>query len=280
MIIIQIDKDIRDMHAIEHDINTRFPTFQFKNGLKPYDLSNCNVRIYGVNSLIKSFFNDLEIVNAKQGIARLELTDPMLVKGITKMQFVIMPNTGGELKTRIFNLVNGESLVDSDALEGSDEYKAFENALKKLDGYEGRLSNVETESSQNKANLSTANSRIQSNTDTIAELRELINEANSKIAILEDLKNSISVGGDKNKGYEEFKLPNGKVWVHEFGWYNSTSGGGVKMSRMQSIMACSATPSSTVQGTCTAYTDGENTLRFAHNFSGTIYIYWNAWGYK
>ncbi len=133
MKIIQINKPIQDLHAIEHDINTRFPTFQFKDGLKPYDLSNCTVRVYGVNSLVKPFFNDLEIINAKQGIARLELTDTMLVKGITKMQFVIMPSSGGQLKTYIFNLINGESLVDSEAIEGTNEYKVFENALKKLD---------------------------------------------------------------------------------------------------------------------------------------------------
>ena len=133
MKIIQINKDIQDLHAIEHDINTRFPTFQFKDGLKPYDLSNCTVRVYGVNSLVKSFFNDLEIINAKQGIARLELTDTMLIKGTTKMQFVIMPNSGGQLKTKIFNLINGESLVDSEAIEGTNEYKVFEEALKKLD---------------------------------------------------------------------------------------------------------------------------------------------------
>ncbi len=287
MQIIQINKDIQDIHAIEHDINTRFLVFQFKDGLKPYDLSNCTVRVYGVNSLVKSFFNDLEIVNAKQGIAKLELTDPMLVKGITKMQFVIMPNSGGQLKTHIFNLINGESLVDSNTLEGSNEYKAFENALKKLDGYEGRLTTVEGEAKQNKEGLVSANNEVgdlkiktQNNITEITELQRLINEANSKITILESLKNSLIVTGDSSKGSTQIKMPDGKTWVHEYGTYNTASGGGVRLSVVNDVRAVNATCQATTAQSVAVSVESPNTIKFYHSYSGNLNIRWNVWGYK
>ncbi len=280
MIIIQIDKKIEDLHAIEHDVKTRFPVFQFRYGLAPYDLTDCTVRIYGINSLVNSFFNDLEIINAKQGIAKLQLTDTMLVKGTTKMQFVIMPNAGGQLKTKIFNLINGESLVNSEALEGSDEYKAFEEALKKLDGFDGRLTTVEEEASKNKEGLNTANTKIQSNTSTIEELRRLINEADSKITVLEGLKDSLVVTGTSRKGSEQIKMADGKTWVHEFGIYNTTSGGGVTLDYIKDIRSITATCQATTAQSVAVNDESNNVIRFYHSYSGNLNIRWNAWGYK
>lgn len=287
MKIIQINKNIQDLHAIEHDINTRFPIFQFKDGLKPYDLSNCSVRVYGVNSLVKSFFNDLEIINAKQGIAKLELTDVMLIKGTAKMQFVIMPNTGGQLKTKIFNLVNGESLVDSEAIEGSNEYKAFENALKKLDGFDGRLTTVESESTQNKENLSQTNTEIQSNAtkiqnnaSEIERLQTLTSEANAKISLLESLKDSLIVTGNSNKGSTQIKMADGKTWVHEYGIYNTTSGGGVALSVITDVRAVSATCQATTAQSVAVNVEGSSTIRFYHSHSSSLNVRWNVWGYK
>lgn len=286
-IIIQIDKPIKDLHAMEHDINTRFPIFQFKSGMKSIDLTSHTVRVYGKNHQLNTFFNDLEIVNAKQGIARLELTDTMLVKGTTKMQFVIMPNAGGELKTRIFNLINGESLVDSNALEGSNEYKVFENALKKIDGYEGRLTAVEGESKQNKEGLVSANNEVeglkiktQNNATEITELQRLMNEANSKITILESLKNSLIVTGNANKGSTQIKMADGKTWVHEYGIYNTASGGGVALSVINDIRAISATCQATTAQSVGVNVESPNTIRFYHSYTGSLNIRWNVWGYK
>lgn len=318
MIIIQIDKKIEDLHAIEHDINTRFPTFQFKDGLKPYDLSDCSVRVYGVNSLVNSFFNDLEIVNAKQGIAKLQLTDTMLVKGTTKMQFVIMPNDGGQLKTKIFNLVNGESLVDSEALEGSDEYKAFEEALKKLEpllgqGTEvnkGLESNIRTAAdldktlkqsvqtaTSTKQNLDNSNSTATATNQSLnninstairtkEELNQLISIGNiqailDRITELETKLSKNTVGGTRDKGYEETALADRKVWVHEYGVYNASSGGGVKVGRIDDIITYTAVCRSTQNDkTVSVNKEGKDIIRFYHNNSGTLNIIWHAWGYK
>lgn len=211
MKIIQINKDIQDLHAIEHDINTRFPTFQFKDGLKPYDLSNCSVRVYGVNNLVNSFFNDLEIVNAKQGIAKLELTDTMLVRGTTKMQFVIMPNGGGQLKTKIFNLVNGESLVDSEAIEGTNEYKVFEEALKRLDSL---IANGNETNKTLAYNIEQAKPLSQELTTKISNAestkRELINKTQEGNALKENLT-SLNAEAKSTKTELEQSISNGDI---------------------------------------------------------------------
>lgn len=117
------------------------------------------------------------------------------------------------------------------------------------------------------------------------ELRTEINNGNldgmkQDISNLKQINSFINVGGSINKGYEEYKAPNGRIWCHEFGWYATNSGGGVKMARIAEIMSCSAVTSSTVPRPCGAYIDGADILRFAHDYNGELKIWWHAWGYK
>lgn len=131
---VNINKDeIIEIRAIEHDTKTRFITFKFLGQNSPINLDGCKVRAYAINSIYNEVFNDLVILDSQRGIAKLELTDAMLKPGITEYQIKIMLNSGGQLSSNTMRLIVEKDLMSNNSLEGSNEYKAFENALGKVD---------------------------------------------------------------------------------------------------------------------------------------------------
>lgn len=141
---IYIDKDeITEVKAIEHDTKTRFINFKFIGNNTAIDLTGCKVRIYAKNSRYIEIFNDLTILDAKRGIAQLELTDKMLRPGITEYQLKIMPTGGGQLSSNTMRIIIDKDFMTDTAIESSNEYKAFENALKTIDTYDSRLKGIE-----------------------------------------------------------------------------------------------------------------------------------------
>ncbi len=136
---VYINKDeITEIKAIEHDTKTRFINFKFVGDNTAIDLTGCKVRVYGKNSRYIEIFNDLTILDAKRGIAQLELTDKMLRPGVTEYQLKIMPSGGGQLSSNTMKFVIDKDFMSDTAIESSNEYKAFENGLKILDQYDLR----------------------------------------------------------------------------------------------------------------------------------------------
>ena len=132
--MVNINKDeIIEIRAIEHDTKTRFITFKFLGQNSPINLDGCKVRVYAINSIYNEVFNDLVIIDKQRGIAKLELTDAMLKPGITEYQIKIMLNSGGQLSSNTMRLIVEKDLMSNNSLEGSNEYKAFEDALSKVD---------------------------------------------------------------------------------------------------------------------------------------------------
>lgn len=147
---VNIDQDeLIQLHAIEHDTKTRFINFKFVGDNRVIDLSNCNVRVYGKNSRYIEIFNDLKVLDAKKGIAQLELTDAFLIPGVTEYQLKIMPNGGGQLSSNTMKIIVSEDLMQGNSIESSNEYKAFEEALKTIDEYDLRWQsgNIKTKDS-------------------------------------------------------------------------------------------------------------------------------------
>lgn len=132
--IVNIDKDeMIELEAIEHDTKTRFINFKFMGGNKLIDLTDCKVRIYANNSKYQEVFNDLNVLDSKKGLAQLELTDGLLSLGTTEYQLKIMPIGGGQLSSNVMRLIVKKDLMSNNAIEGSNEYTALENAIKELD---------------------------------------------------------------------------------------------------------------------------------------------------
>lgn len=129
--VVYIDRDEQiEIKAIEHDIKTRFINFKFIGENKILDISHCIVRIYALNSKYNEVFNNLKIIDGAKGLAQLELTDALLIAGVTKYQLKIYDDNGGILSSKIFKLIVDKNLMVDNAIEGSNEYRALDEALK------------------------------------------------------------------------------------------------------------------------------------------------------
>lgn len=168
---VYIDRDeLIEIKAIEHDVKTRFIDFKFIAANKILDISHCIVRIYALTKNGKEIFNNLTIVDSLKGIARLELTDALLIPGTTEYMLKIYDEHGGILSSNIFNLIVSKDLMTDNAIEGTNEYKALDEALKTV----GELNSMKVNIEKNATNivkitekLDYTSERMQDNTETI-----------------------------------------------------------------------------------------------------------------
>ncbi|XZM68751.1 BppU family phage baseplate upper protein (plasmid) [Clostridium perfringens] len=168
---VYIDRDeLIEIKAIEHDVKTRFIDFKFIAANKILDISHCIVRIYALNSKGNEIFNNLTIIDGAKGIAQLELTDSLLVPGTTEYKLKIYTDNGGILSSNRFNLIVSPDLMTGNAIEGSNEYTALDEALKTI----GNINATEVRSKENASNIAKitekldyTSERMQDNTETI-----------------------------------------------------------------------------------------------------------------
>ncbi|HBI6962809.1 TPA: BppU family phage baseplate upper protein [Clostridium perfringens] len=168
---VYIDRDeLIEIKAIEHDVKTRFIDFKFIAANKILDISHCIVRVYALTKNGKEIFNNLTIVDGLKGIARLELTDALLIPGTTEYMLKIYDEHGGILSSNIFNLIVSKDLMTGNAIEGTNEYTALDEALRTV----GNIHATEVRSKENASNIAKitekldyASERMQDNTETI-----------------------------------------------------------------------------------------------------------------
>ena len=168
---VYINRDeLIEIEAIEHDIKTRFIDFKFISINKVLDISHSLVEIYALNQKGNEIFNNLNIIDGPKGLARLELTDALLVPGTTEYMLKIRAENGGILSSNKFNLIVHPDLMVGNAIEGSNEYTALDEALKTI----GNINATEVRSKENASNivkitekLDYTAERMQDNTETI-----------------------------------------------------------------------------------------------------------------
>lgn len=168
---VYIDRDeLIEIKAIEHDVKTRFIDFKFIAANKILDISHCIVRVYALNSKGNEIFNNLTIIDGAKGIAQLELTDSLLVPGTTEYKLKIYTDNGGILSSNRFNLIVSPDLMTGNAIEGSNEYTALDEALKTI----GNINATEVRSKENASKIAKITEkldytaeRMQDNTETI-----------------------------------------------------------------------------------------------------------------
>lgn len=168
---VYIDRDeLIEIKAIEHDVKTRFIDFKFIAANKILDISNCIVRVYALNQKGNEIFNNLNIIDGPKGLARLELTDALLVPGTIEYMLKITTDNGGILSSNRFNLIVDKDLMTGNAIEGTNEYKALDEALKTV----GELNSMKVNIEKNATNidkitekLDYTSERMQDNTETI-----------------------------------------------------------------------------------------------------------------
>ncbi|ASY53080.1 choline-binding protein [Clostridium perfringens] len=168
---VYINRDeLIEIEAIEHDIKTRFIDFKFISINKVLDISHSLVEIYALNQKGNEIFNNLNIIDGPKGLARLELTDALLVPGTTEYMLKIRTENGGILSSNKFNLIVHPDLMTGNAIEGTNEYTALDEALKSI----GNINATEVRSKENASNivkitekLDYTSERMQDNTETI-----------------------------------------------------------------------------------------------------------------
>lgn len=130
------------------------------------------------------------------------------------------------------------------------------------------------------ADITGMKNSIDTNTRNIQTNADNISTNTSDITNLKEESAASIVGGNSSKGYEESMKSDGRIWVHEYGRYNAASGGGVKMDRIANIEAYAANVEATTAQSFSTNLDGVDVIRFYHSYSGTLWVRWNAWGYK
>lgn len=119
--------------AKQGDTKSRFLLFHLLDGASPFSLVNRTVRVYGLKPDNKEIFNDLKIVDANRGHCELELTTQALaIKGDLELELAIYE---GESKlTSIPFIVDVlKSINSTNAIESSNEYKALDRSLTKVE---------------------------------------------------------------------------------------------------------------------------------------------------
>lgn len=147
---IYINRDeLTEIRAIEHDIKTRFIDFKFIAGNKVLDISQCLVRIYALTENGNEIFNNLIIIDGIKGIARLELTDSLLTPGTTTYILKIYGDNSGILSSNRLNLIVDKDLMTGNGIEGTNEYKALDEALKTV----SEINSMQVSIEENKNNI-------------------------------------------------------------------------------------------------------------------------------
>ena len=158
---VEINSDeLIELKAIEHDLKSRFVLFQFISNNIPINLSNCNVRVYAINSKRKEIFNNLTLVDSLTGKAKLELTDSFLKQGKTIYQLKIYGSNGERLSSNIFSLEVGHDLMEDNSIESTNKFTALEEALKTVDNIDVNFRDVNSKIEQQGANIETNKNNI------------------------------------------------------------------------------------------------------------------------
>lgn len=207
---------------------------------------------------------------ANQTITNSETAKIQLQNKITESgtSLTNLTNKNEEVKQTIIDAESsGESLNQINETAKSTIVKANE-ANDKLNQSIGSadIDGMKNSIDINARNIQTNTNNISTNTSDIAKLKE---ESAARL-----------VDGNSSKGYEEYKTSDGRIWVHEFGKYNTSSGGGVRMARIESIITYSANVNATTAQSLGISLDGTDVIRFYHSYSGNLWVTWHAWGYK
>lgn len=136
-------KIYRRLSAMQGDIKSRYILVNLYSNNLAYDLTNCNVKIYGIKKDTTVFFNNAVIIDALKGQFEIELTNQALaVSGELKIQILILGATGEKLTSSVFFINVGESIVDENAIESTNEFNALTEGLAGLVEYDMYKQNV------------------------------------------------------------------------------------------------------------------------------------------
>lgn len=189
---LDINKKLHEtIEAKQGDINSREVIFYLLNNSTPFNLKNRKVRAYAIKEDGKEIFNDLDIISEENGQCKLKLTTQILsTPGLLEIELVIYEGDK-KLSTSQFILKVKRSINSNNSTESSNEYKALDNALIKVEEYNkefgdksGKLEEKYTER-LNKINEE-MNSKTSEKSGLSGWLRSLEFDRNKKVCFIGD----------------------------------------------------------------------------------------------
>lgn len=141
---IDVNKKIhRRLRAVQGDAKSRYILVSLYNNSMPFDLSNCSVKIFGVKSDKKIFFNYANIIDTSKGQFEIELTSQALaVNGELQIQILVLGANQERLTTCTFFIDVDRTIVDDNAIQSENEFTALTKGLADLAEYDTYKNNV------------------------------------------------------------------------------------------------------------------------------------------
>ena len=141
---IDINKKIyRRLNAVQGDTKSRYILVSLYNNSIAFDLSNCSVKVFGVKSDKKIFFNYANIIDASKGQFEIELTSQALaVNGELQIQILVLGANQERLTTCTFFIDVDRTIVDDNAIQSENEFTALTKGLADLAEYDTYKNNI------------------------------------------------------------------------------------------------------------------------------------------
>ena len=173
---IDVNKKIhRRLRAVQGDTKSRYILVSLYNNSMPFDLSNCSVKIFGVKSDKKIFFNYANIIDTSKGQFEIELTSQALaVNGELQIQILVLGANQERLTTCTFFIDVDRTIVDDNAIQSENEFTALTKGLADLAEYDTYKNNVlkhDENLIKHENKLNEVSSQLEHNTNDLNSLK-------------------------------------------------------------------------------------------------------------
>lgn len=129
---LDIDKKLAGViPSVQWDNNTRYLHINVLNGTEAFNLSGYSVKVAGLKPDGTSFFNDVRVINAREGFIEVVLTEQMNAAAGSVRCELKLYNYQGVLSTQPF-IIYVETSVTPKGIVSSNEFKALTDALIKV----------------------------------------------------------------------------------------------------------------------------------------------------
>ena len=210
-------KPFQSLTANVGEVASRFIRITILDNNMPADLTGVTAYLYVKKANGTKVFNSVKVEDAKQGIVLAELTSQVLaVPGLARLT-LLLTKDGAKLASKQIIVTVDESNVDEEAIQSSNEFNAFTEALKKVD-------NIETDYNSLKKVIidENATANLQN------QINKLVDGSNVRIVKSEKERDDIDVKELKN-GVLCYVISSDKYYKYKDGeWdiFGSGTGGG------------------------------------------------------
>ena len=132
-------KPFQTITANVGEVASRFIRITILENNMPADLTGVTAYLYAKKADGTKVFNSVKVEDAKKGIVLAELTSQVLaVAGLTKLT-LLLTKDGAKLASKQIIVTVDESNIDEEAIQSSNEFNAFTNALRNINNIDNKV---------------------------------------------------------------------------------------------------------------------------------------------